>query len=153
MKTRPNQRGFAFIAAIVLLVVMATLATAMIRLNITQQTGANQDFLGSRASQAARGGLEWGIAQLRNKACNGSQELTDFRADTGFHVTVRCTVQPYNEGELPAGGAARVQIFQIDAIACNLGDTCPNNGQVANIDYVERRRVVTVCLTSSWTDC
>lgn len=155
MITKRIQRGFAFIAAIMLLVVMAILATAMIRLNVTQQTGSTQDFLGSRASQAARGGLEWGIARLRTTPCNEiTKTLTDFHADSGFNVTVTCrTSGPYNEGELADGTPDVKLIHQIDAVACNLGATCPNNAEVANVDYVERRRVVTVCLRSDRTDC
>lgn len=154
MTSMRRQRGFAYIAAIVLLVVMATMATAMVRLNAVQQTSANQDVLGSRASAAARAGVEWGLFQLRGGTCNSAgQSLTDFTSATGFVVTVKCNVSgPYNEGGTSAGPTKKY-LYQIDAVACNVGAACPNDAQVTNVDYVERRRVATACLTAARDDC
>ena len=155
MITMRFQRGFAYIAAIVLLVVMATFATAMVRLNAVQQSSANQDVLGSRASAAARAGVEWGLYQLKGGVCNASgQNLTDFKTQSGFVVTVKCNVNgPYYEGASATNVAYVKYLYQIDAIACNVGSSCPNDAQVANVDYVERRRVATACLTDARADC
>lgn len=145
---RGRQHGFAYIAAIVLLVVMATLATAMVRLTTAQQAMSNQDLLGSRAGQAARAGVEWGLFQLRGAApCSATTTLNDFRALTGFTVTVTCASNDYNEGETAPGVPWRKRIYTIVATACNIGATCPSNDNAANVDYVERRRVASACLT------
>lgn len=158
--SRRYQGGFAYIAAIVLLVVMAALAASMLRLNSVSQSTANQDLLAIRAGQAARAGIEWGLFQLRSGSCNGAQRnLSDFHAQTGFIVSVVCRrAGPYNEGEIvPEGASAPVPlvkfIYRIEATACNAGSSCPNNDQVGNDDYVERRRVVTACLTAANADC
>ncbi len=156
---RGRQHGFAYIAAVVLLVIMATLATAMVRLTTAQQAMSNQDLLGARAGQAARAGVEWGLFQLRGATpCAATTTLTDFRALTGFTVTVTCSANEYNEGELAPGTPWRKRIYTISAIACNIGDNCPSNDNVVSVDYVERRRVVSACLTvpttpGAPTDC
>lgn len=126
---------------------MATLATAMVRLNTTQQAMSNQDLLGARASQAARAGVEWGLFQLRGGTCN-TTTLTDFRDATGFTVTVACSFNEYSEGEDELGAAVRKRFYSIDATACNIGATCPGNAHVGNADYVERRRIASACLTA-----
>ena len=97
MSRRQRQSGFAYIAAVVLLVVVAAVCVALIRLSNTQQTTVNAALLGARASLAARGGIEWGFYQLRNGSCNASTTLTDFVADSSFRVTVRCTASNFNE--------------------------------------------------------
>lgn len=56
-QARP-QSGFAYIAAIVFLVVVAGIAVALLQLTNTQQTTVNQALLGARAGLAARAGIE-----------------------------------------------------------------------------------------------
>lgn len=157
LHTGGRQAGFAYIAAIVLLVVMASLAAAVGRLNSVQLSTSSQDLLAARGSQAARAGVEWGLAQLRNDSCEAqSPTLEDFRAATGFRVTVRCVRTEFNEGErnTDTGPVAAVKrIYQISATACNRGATCPDDTMVTNPDYVERRRVATACLTAELTEC
>jgi MSHA biogenesis protein MshP len=148
-----HAHGFAYIAAVVLLVVMATLATAMLRLNTVQQHASNQDLMGVRATQVARAGVDWGLYQLRTGACNtGGQSLSNFYANSGFYVTVVCSFDSFNEGESAPGTPLVKRVYRIDAVACNLGSPCPNSTQPnstlpSNVDYVERRRVASVCLT------
>ena len=60
--SHPAQRGFAAIAAIFLVVVLAALGGFMLTFSNTQQLTSAQDVQGSRAYWAARAGLEWGIA-------------------------------------------------------------------------------------------
>lgn len=147
MTNRTSQGGFAYIAAVVLLVVMASLAAAMARLNSVQLTTANQDLQAARATLAARAGVEWGLAQLRTDNCQAEwPTLTDFRNASGFVVTVRCARTQFDEGETAAGTPARNRLYEISATACNVGTVCPNNAQVTHRDYVERRRVATACI-------
>jgi MSHA biogenesis protein MshP len=146
---RTRQEGFAYIAAIVVVVVLAMLGVAAVRMATTQQAGASQDELGVRALQAARAGTEMGVylAGLTN-GCQSSRVL-NLSAETGFWVMVSCTnvrAPQYFEGEQAGGTPAPVQIFEIDAIACNVNDCPAAAPQSTSRDYVERRRSVSVCL-------
>lgn len=144
---RSPQRGFAYIAAVLLLVVVAGLCAAMIRMSTTQQATVSGALLGARAGLAARGGIEWGLFQLRSSGCEAERTLDDFVADSGFRVTVRCTASAFNEGEDSAGEPVRKTMVQLEAVACNGGGACPSTdpATVARPDYVERRRVTTAC--------
>ena len=154
MNERVRQTGFAYIAAVVLLVVVAGISVALIRLSTTQQQSVNQNLLGVRASLAARGGMEWGLYRLRANACFADQTLNDFATDTGFRVRVRCSVRSFNEGESAPGTAIVKNAYRIEAIACNAAN-CPatTGAEVIRPDYVERRRVATVCMTSTGEGC
>lgn len=150
--------GFAYIAAVVFLVVLALLATAAVRLSTGQQATADQAVLGARAGLAANAGIEWGLAQLRTQACAPTAKLTDFVNDTGFRVTVSCSAQSYNEGEKPdsSGQPApfRKTLYTLTAVACNgSADGCPDDGSAAVQGYVERKRVAYVCIGSDGSDC
>ena len=148
-----GQRGFAYIAAVIIMVVMATLATAMVRINTVQLTSANQDLLAIRATQAARAGVEWGLYQLKSNTCNASRTLTDFVPSTSFTVTVLCSYLEYNEGESAPNVPIVKRIYRIDATACNIGASCPSSANATSVEYVERRRVATACMTTTLGDC
>lgn len=158
-----RQTGFAYIAAVVLLVVVAGICLAMLRMTGTQQSTVNQTLLGVRANQAARAGIEWMFYRLTHDGNAAGcpvgampVNLGDFRTDTGFLVSVSCstTATPYNEGEKPDGTAVQKYIYQIEAVACNgAGASCPDKDSVARPEYVERSRLATVCMTSDGADC
>jgi len=161
---RPYRRragGFAYIAAIVLLIVVAGMATAMVRLTASQQNTALTAALTARAGQAARGGVEWMYYKLANNGtagCPGSAApttLTDFKADTGLLVTVTCTYYTYFEGQDPTSGLAiSKNIFRVEAVACNgTAASCPDNASATSPDYTERRRVSLVCMLNDKSDC
>jgi len=147
-----TQGGFAYIAAVILLVLMAGMATAIVRLNVSQANAATGAALTARASQAARAGLEWAFFQLKTKnepGCAAANlTLTDFQKDTGFVVSVSCTYNSYNEGQDPADGSGVVKnLYQVVAVACNgSAGSCPDDNSSAQVDYTERRRVATVCM-------
>lgn len=161
---RPRtQSGFAYIAAVVLLVVVAGLAVALLRLTSTQQSTVNQALLGARASLAARGGIEWAFRVLDTSCQEAPVEptavqLTQFRAESGFHVTVTCSYRTYFEGQRirpPSPGGDPQQfvdplakrIYRITAVACNgTGASCPDSNSAAGAEYVERARVATACV-------
>lgn len=153
-----RQRGFAYIAAIVLLLVVAGLCVAMLRLTATQQGTVNQAMLAARASLAARAGVEWMMYRIANDggatACPAAATLNDFRADSGFRVSVSCSSRAFNEGESAPGTPVVKHIYLIDAIACNgAGASCPDAASVPSPDYVERRRTATICMTGDSQDC
>jgi MSHA biogenesis protein MshP len=160
--TRPRQRGFAYIAAIVLLLVVAGISVALLRLTSTQQGTVNQALLGAKASQAARAGVEWMVYRILNDGADGcpaAADLADFRTDSGFRVSVGCTVRPYKEGETVAGTPAAVVpfqkfIYEVDAVACNgAASACPDRNSISAPDYVERRRKLTICATGGNAPC
>ena len=144
-----GQRGFGAIVAIVILVIMATISAALVRLGTTQQVTSTQDILSARAWQTARAGNEWGLfrALSPSASCVGVAGTTlDLRATTGFSVTVICTSNTFKEGEKSTGGSCVTTTYSIEAIACNfpvVGTTeCLNNPQAATPGYVERKRQV-----------
>ena len=145
-----RQSGFAYIAAIVLLIVVAGVCAAVLRLSGTQQATVNQGLLGARANLAARAGIEWGIHRASNGVCStAAQTLGDFVAASGFTVSVICTPLTFNEGESAPGVAIGKTIYEINAVACNGAAAClpvPTDAAiVARPDYVERRRMATIC--------
>lgn len=150
---RRRDGGFVYIAVVILLVVVAGLGVAAVRLNASQANTVTQAALTVRAGQAARAGIEWMVYQVRTKNTPGcaATTLTDFQADTGFKVTLSCSYVSYNEGQDPASGGVLVKnLYRIQAVACNgSAGTCPDNGSAALPDYTERSRVATVCLTAN----
>jgi MSHA biogenesis protein MshP len=145
---RPHPRssaGFGAIAAIFVLVVLASLAAAIVRLGQSTQTGSAQDILGARAWAAARAGTEWGLYQALKGSwttCSGTSQTLDLTADTGMRVTVRCTSTVYNEGETTTGAVQTLRLYTVDAAACNSTSACPDNTRAVQPGYIERRRQV-----------
>ena len=118
--SRP-QGGFAAIAAIFLVVVLAALGGFMLTFSNTQQLTSAQDVQGSRAYWAARAGLEWGIASAA-AACPASP--TTLTVDT-FTVLITCTLQAYAEA------GATVNILQFTSVASSAG-------AVGSVGFIER---------------
>ena len=149
--------GFAYIAAVVFLVVLAGFALAALRLADTAQATASQQVLGARASQTARAGLEWMFYQLKTPGAKCPVQpvtLTDFVADTGFKVTLTCDLQTYSEGQTPAAAPLMKNVFQLTATACNgTAAACPDDAAAAGADYVERKRSASICIAADGSDC
>ena len=127
-----RQAGFAAIAAIFLVVVLAALGGFMLTFSNTQQLTAVQDLQGTRAFWAARAGLEWGVASAvaSPPACVASTPLsTSF--DGGFSVTVDCTSAIYTDG-------AATTLYTITSIAK------PSGAAVGSMGYIERSMTATV---------
>jgi len=140
MKNQQHTKGFGLIAIMVVLVMLAGMAAAVVRLGWVSQTNTSQDLLTARATQAARTGVEWGVYEALKgawSACSGSTQTLDLTADLGMHVTVTCARETYNEGESSPGVAAVVNVYVIDAVACT-GSTCPDNTAAVGPYYAER---------------
>lgn len=125
-------RGFAAIAAIFLLVVLAALGAYMLTFSNTQQLTSAQDVQGARGYWAARAGLEWAIAHISAQPvatadCPPAQTLPGGTAtfDGGFTVAVSCVRQNFTEA------GATVRIFRIDAVARTAA-------AAGSVGYVER---------------
>lgn len=114
--TPTYQAGFAAIAAVFLVVVLAALGAFMVSFSNTQHLTSAQDIQGSRAYWAARAGLEWGIV-----TCPTSPTVLSV---DGFTVTVTCAQSVYSD-PLP------VNLFQITALS-------QSGGSVGSTGYIER---------------
>ncbi|HJV71578.1 MSHA biogenesis protein MshP [Ideonella sp.] len=139
---RTAQCGFGAIAAILVLVLLAGLAAAVVRLSNTQQIGSAQELDAARAAQAARAGIEWGLFQAFRgswTACSGHSQTLDLSSDLGMRVTVTCHSSQFNEGESAPDVPQAVRVYTLDAIACNGTAACPDATRATGPTYVERR--------------
>lgn len=146
---RAPTHGLGAITVIVVLVGLAMMAAAIVRLGQQAQTSSAQDLMATRASAAARSGIEWGLYQAFKGAwtsCSGVSQTLDMAADTaGLRVTVSCDSQLYNEGESSPGVPRTVRVFTLDAVACtsaSVATACPDASRATGSGYVERRRQV-----------
>jgi MSHA biogenesis protein MshP len=143
-KMPARMRGASLITALFLVVVLAGLTAAVVRLVMVQQATAAMDMLGVQAYQAARSGLEWGLfQQLRvprppplEVGCFTSPSTFAMPQDGGlrnFTVTVTCAAAA---GNLVGNTTNR---WAIAAVACNQPGPagCPNPSN--NAEYVQRR--------------
>lgn len=145
MPALARSRGVGLVTAIFLLVVIAGLAVAMVTVFTTQQASSALDVQGTRAYQAARAGLEWGIfKQARQDTCvvSSSIALNGAPSLRGFVVTVTCEKAdgPTND----SGVDATLDRWKVTATACNAPNAsgnCPNPSDSA--DYVQRVMEVT----------
>lgn len=128
-----SQHGFAAIAAIFLLVMLAALGAFMVTFSNTQQLTSAQDLQGTRAYWAARAGLEWGIV---NSGTAASATAADCSAAPttlsieGFSVAVHCPRSAYVDGD-------SLNVFQIKAVA--------SMGTAGSVGYIERSVSASVC--------
>jgi MSHA biogenesis protein MshP len=131
------QRGFAAIAAIFLVVILAALGGFMLTFSNTQQLTSTQDLQGTRAYWAARAGLEWGLARVSaDPALCPAATLTAlaptastpalFSAVDGFTLSIQCARNVYTEG------TASPVIYQLKVVAFTTGPA------VGSIGYIER---------------
>ena len=144
-----TERGLGAITVIVVLVGLAMMAAAVVRLGQQAQTSITQDLMAARASAAARAGTEWGLYQAFKgpwTSCSGAVQTLDMATDSaGLRVTVSCDSRLYNEGESSPGVPRTVRIFTIDAVACtsaSAATACPDASRATGTGYVERRRQV-----------
>ncbi len=96
-----RRRGFALVAALAILVLLATMGAMMLRLTGLQQAGSSIAILGTRADFAARSGLDWGVAQtIAAGTCPAASTTLALGegALSGFSVVVTCTASTHVEG-------------------------------------------------------
>ncbi|MCF6266309.1 MAG: pilus assembly protein MshP [Desulfuromusa sp.] len=116
-----NNSGFTLVQAIFIVVVLALLGVAMMRLIGVQSSSSVLALQGARAYQAARSGLEWGAAQASvGHSCNGTMTIED------FVVNVSCSSQSFTEGSI-----GLYDVYRIGATA--------TFGSYGSPDYVSRR--------------
>jgi MSHA biogenesis protein MshP len=128
-------RGFLLPAAIFILVILAALGAYALNVSSIQQATSVQDVQGSRAYQAARAGIDWGVYQVMDP---GTANLANCPAATsltieGFTVAVTCSqFADYNE----QGSDHIIRVFQITSTA--------SFGTAGTINFSERQLQVTL---------
>jgi MSHA biogenesis protein MshP len=138
------QSGFAIIAAVAILVILAALGAFILSVTMFRDQSTGLDRLGIRALSVARAGIEWGMYRVQNPedaaaapatcaAATNNFPATDFDGPQGqFAVSVSCTLT----GPVLENGN-QVRIYTLVAVACNdPGGVCPINSN--NPAYVER---------------
>jgi MSHA biogenesis protein MshP len=111
------------VAAIFLLVVMASLGAFMVTFANTQHLTSAQDVQGSRAYWAARSGLEWVAARI-----NADHTVCPAPASFGvdnFVLVINCNRRVYVEG------GANKTVFVVTSVASA-------GGNVGSISRIER---------------
>ena len=121
-----GQRGFALVAAIFLLVVLASLGVYIVRISGVQQQTVNVALLGARAFEAAVAGMEWGAFQaLDSGTCTTTTLNLTEGGLAGFDVDVTCSSSAHTE----SGNVYNLYLIDVEA----------RNGVYGTPDYVSRR--------------
>jgi MSHA biogenesis protein MshP len=125
MSHKPSeQQGFAAIAAIFLVVVLAALGGFMLTFSNAQHASSAQDVQGSRAYWAAMAGLEWGMSSVVSGAANC---LPSSNLSIGaFSVSIRCSARLYTEANTSH------TIYQLTSVASLAGSMAGSQS------YIER---------------
>lgn len=125
-----HQNGFAAIAAIFLVVILAALGGFMLTFSNSQQLTSAKDVQGSRAYWAARAGLEWAIVALpASPALCVKPVAAPPTPIDGFTITINCSVATYTDTGITPGVSP--QIFLITSIANSAGSP-------GTVGYIER---------------
>jgi MSHA biogenesis protein MshP len=126
------ERGFGVIAAIFILVILGVLTAGIVAVSTSQHAGSALDVQVSRATVAARAGLDWAAhrAVVGGGCAAVAAESGAFPALDGMTVSATCS---------QTTAAPTVTLYKIVVTACNMpaGSACP--GSSASPGYVERR--------------
>ena len=139
LASAPQQRGVSVITGVFLLLLMSVLAAAMAYLLNVTQVNMAADVGGSRAYQAARAGVEWGMYNLDPAGSTAALPRCDavaapFPAIPGHTLNVSCQPYPSNS-TVYQEGSRQIRIFRIVATATATGVKAPG---------IERQVVVTI---------
>jgi len=127
-----QERGFALVIAIFIVVVLALIGIMMVTIGGVQRATAAAAAQGTRAYYAARSGIEWGAFQaIQNNNC---ALLTNFALAApglnGFNVTVQCISTQHKE---------RSDTYNVYVIT-----STATSGAFGTSDYVSRQLQITV---------
>lgn len=133
---RSAQRGISIVMAIFLLLLFASIAAFMASLMSSSHISSAQDLEGSRAYQAARAGVEWGLYQLDAPGsvpglppCFATTTLTQI---PNYSVNVTCTPYP-GASTFYQEGSRTIRIFQVTATATSIGGRPPTVERVVEV--------------------
>jgi MSHA biogenesis protein MshP len=134
-----RQRGFALVAAVFVVVVLALLGIMMATIGGMQRATAAAATQGARAYHAARSGIEWGVFRALNDTATTcglapASTTTGFPLAgaglDGFSVSVDCSYTIHKEGSDP-----EYNVFVITSTA--------TSGNFGDAEYVSRRIRIT----------
>ena len=139
-------RGFAFIAALFLLVVLGAFVAFIVSISMNTQTSGALAVQGARAYEAARAGIEWATYQILDPRtaingaittppdCFASPSSPTLPGDLGqFSLTVSCARYPANTASPNYYEEASLRVAVYDVIAT------ATQGNPGAADYVERQ--------------
>lgn len=129
MRLKSRQHGFGLVAAMFVIIIITAVITAMARLAETQNATNSMAIQQARAYQAARAGLEYGVAQVL-----ASGGCSSFSLD-GFAVGVTCVQAPTSPVNVPEENQ-NVTFYTVTATA--------EFGGAGNPDYAYRQLTVLV---------
>lgn len=129
----PRQTGFALVAAMFVMIIIALVIAAMMRMAGNQHGTNSLAIQQARAYQAARAGLEWGISSALAGSCLSSKTLVMSGSNLSEFdgVQVNCGLQTYSED------GSTVRIYTLTASA-------QNGVPGGRPDYAYRRLTATV---------
>lgn len=128
-----RQRGFALVAAVFLLVVIAALGAFAVRINSNQQHAADLDLAMIRADAAVQAGIEYAASRLATtNDCTQGVDGQSLLLPHGYDVILACNSP--NPAQVVNGVAVRV--FFVTATA--------TRGQYGTPEFVSRRRTVRI---------
>jgi MSHA biogenesis protein MshP len=129
-----SQRGFALVAALFFMVVLATLGAYAVRLNMSQQGSTDLDLAAARAEAAVQTGIQYAAARvLTAGSCTAFPLAPDVALNLpqNFAVTLTC-----DNNETLVANAPTVTVFLVTATA--------TRGQYGSPDFVSRQRTVRI---------
>lgn len=125
-----HARGFSLVAAIFVLVVLASLGVVIVIVGEVQRATVIAALQGARAFHAAQSGVEWGVRQaLPPTSSCAATTLTDAGLN-GFSVAVGCTSTSHQEG------GTNYNVYTLTATA--------TSGTFGNSDFAQRVVIATV---------
>jgi MSHA biogenesis protein MshP len=108
-----RSEGFALVAALFLIVVLAALGAFAVRVNMTQQQTGTLELLDARAQAAVNAGVQYAAARWSAPSANCTLP-PPLNLPQGFVVTFSaCTPEAYTVNAVP------VTIFRIQGIVTN----------------------------------
>jgi MSHA biogenesis protein MshP len=129
------QKGAALIAALFLIVVLASLGAVAVRLTGVQQQSVNLGLLSERAYLASRSGIQWAAHRaLSGGVCTAASTTLTEAGANGFTVNVDCSSSTHVEG------AAVTTVYRLVSFA--------SSGTYGTPDYVSRRLSAVVSKTT-----
>lgn len=113
MSAARRQRGFALVAAIFLLVVLAAGALVLVRVVAAQQGTVALSLQQARAYHAARSGIAWATARVFDLGdCPPATTLSLTEGGlTGFDVDVTCTATQHVEA------GETIPVYRLEAVS------------------------------------
>ncbi|HVY23963.1 MAG TPA: hypothetical protein VG962_11495 [Steroidobacteraceae bacterium] len=135
-----SKNGFALVAALFLIIVLAALGLFATKIAGTQEQSIDLELLGARAQAAANSGIEYAAnrALMHNKNCVNTTLNLNQAALQGFVVTIGCTRSNHTmTGSAPTCNGNNCQAYELTATA--------TYGTYGTANYVSRqqRRTVT----------